>query len=332
MSVIRTRCWFNVLLSWIGLLTSFPTLVSTTVKSPPMLFLSYGWWIEIWETWPRIQPPSVRFSFLSSPLLSFVSFLLSAPRISSSLPLRIRILQCACCWNHVTEFTKKNSTKNLQPSARIFSTKANWRRLFKPELQILNFFVPWGDLPWTIINVLSSTAGWYSMKLRRDIKSLWQELELQSSMREVWSQNPKANEVFEAKRALEDVFFFSFHLLRSLRMFFYSHFCEFWGWLFAVWLQVVGSKMNIWEEQGRRESDLFESYKPNPIHSGMQIGWYFSSEFFWSLKLENGSWRMPWPWIKILGQGKSWRMYRFQCLTLVWCLWTAHFSALPQLR
>jgi hypothetical protein len=114
--------------------------------------------------------------------------------------------------------------KNIcNKSARIFSTKGNWRRLVKPGLQILNFFVPWGILPSTIINVPSSTAGWYRMKLRRDIKSLWQELELQSSMREVWSQNPKANEVFEAKRALEDGFT-SFHLLRSLRMFFFSHF------------------------------------------------------------------------------------------------------------
>ncbi len=82
--VIRTRCWFNVLLSWIGLLTSFPTLVSTTVKSSPMLFLSYGWWIEIWETWPRIQPPSVRFSFLSSPPLRLLLTLRSSHLLFSS--------------------------------------------------------------------------------------------------------------------------------------------------------------------------------------------------------------------------------------------------------
>jgi hypothetical protein len=69
----------------IGLLTSFPTLVSTMVKSPPMLFLSYGWWIEIWETWPRIQPPSVRFSFLSSPLLSSPPSPTYSPLLASPL-------------------------------------------------------------------------------------------------------------------------------------------------------------------------------------------------------------------------------------------------------
>jgi hypothetical protein len=54
----------------------------------------------------------------------------------------------------------------------------------------------------------------------------------------------------------------------------------------CLWLQVVG--YSIWEERGRRESDLFESYKPNPIHSGMQIGWYFFFRFF--LKFEVRKW------------------------------------------